>query len=98
MLIALNMTMSEIWNPQFSLSRTAVLARVLEPLVGSPDRMNQANPLKEPNTTKRTETRVELKKNNYVNLSQTQMHIACSQSMCVCIVKEPMIPYHGQVT
>ena len=56
MLIALNMTMSEIRNPQFSLSRTVVLAHVLEPLVGSPDSMNQANPPKEPNSTKRTET------------------------------------------
>ena len=56
MLITLNMTMSEIRNPQFSLSRTTVLARVLEPLVGSQDRMNQADPPEEPNSTKRSET------------------------------------------
>ena len=34
---------------------TAVTARVLKPVAGPPDRMNQATPPEEPNSTKRAE-------------------------------------------
>ena len=63
MLIALNMTMCQ--NPQFSLSRTAVPARVLEPLVGSPDRQIR---LKNPTARKELKHCVAFKK-NYVNIN-----------------------------